>query len=95
MIITVLELPYLPHMREDRVSLDNCACYANGFCAVAQGGGSTTELHMAVSLYDVAVSLIKTLAADVKAWNALTSPSAAGRAVAALRGKTAASPPLT
>ena len=50
---------------------------------------------MAVSLYDVAVSLIKNLAADVKDWSASASPSAAGKAVAALRGKTDLAPPLT
>ena len=50
---------------------------------------------MAVSLYDVAVSLIKNLAADVKVWSSSSSPSAAGKAVAALRGKTNLSPPLT
>lgn len=52
---------------------------------------------MAVSLYDVAVSLIKTLAADVKTWNATSqlNPSAAGRAVAVFRGSNADLPSLT
>lgn len=51
---------------------------------------------MAVSLYDVAVSIVKSLAADVKTWSASASPpSAAGRAVAALRGTNASGPPLT
>ncbi|CAM9522068.1 unnamed protein product [Ectocarpus sp. 6 AP-2014] len=61
-----------------------------------EGGGSTTELHMAVSLYDVAVSIIKNLAADIKTWRSSASPpSAAGRAVAVLRGNNDAAPPLT
>ena len=51
---------------------------------------------MAVSLYDVAVSLIKNLAAEVKTCRAaMSSPSAAVKAVAALRGKTDSAPPLT
>ncbi|CAM9478724.1 unnamed protein product, partial [Discosporangium mesarthrocarpum] len=40
-----------------------------------EGGGSTTELHMAVSLYDVAVSIIKELAGDIRSWN--SSPTLA------------------
>lgn len=60
-----------------------------------QDGGSTTELHMAVSLYDVAVSIIKNLAADVKTWSSPPAASAAGRAVAALRGNNESAPPLT
>lgn len=52
---------------------------------------------MAVSLYDVAVSLIKSLAADVKTWTATAqlNPSAAGRAVAVFRGSNAEMPALT
>ncbi|CAN0509536.1 unnamed protein product, partial [Ectocarpus sp. 12 AP-2014] len=42
-----------------------------------EGGGSTTELHMAVSLYDVAVSIIKNLAADIKTWRSSASPPSA------------------
>lgn len=66
-------------------------------CSNVQDGGSTTELHMGVNLYDVAVSLIKGLAADVKTWNATTllNPSAAGRAVAVFRGSNAEMPALT
>lgn len=62
-----------------------------------QDGGSTTELHMAVSLYDVAVSIIKSLAADVKTWSSPASSAAAGRAVAlaVLRGSKESGPPLT
>ncbi|CAM9360467.1 unnamed protein product [Choristocarpus tenellus] len=44
-----------------------------------EGGGSTTELHMAVSLYDVAVSIIKELAGDIRDW---TTPSSLGVAAA-------------
>ncbi|CAN0043484.1 unnamed protein product, partial [Hapterophycus canaliculatus] len=51
---------------------------------------------MAVSLYDVAVSIIKSLASDVKTWSSSAAPStAAGRAVAVLRGNSDTAPPLT
>ncbi|CAN0324288.1 unnamed protein product, partial [Pylaiella littoralis] len=60
-----------------------------------EDGGSTTELHMAVSLYDVAVSIIKNLAADIKTWSSPSPSSAAGKAGAVLRGSNESLPPLT